>query len=309
MQYSMKSLMNFYKHTSTCGKVLIFVSLLLILIVVFNSVKMPQKEGYEQNDAFLFKQGSDIYDEFYAEIYDSLMYNTLKNDYEIGQIVNNTNANSQSIILDIGCGTGNHLAKLSESDMKVTGLDISSAMIAKAEERHPQLNFKIGDAMVESTFKPNSFTHILCLYFTIYYFQDKQKFFYNCIDWLMPGGYLIVHLVNKDKFDPILPPGNPLYVVSPQKYAKERITKTKIKFDRFDYSSNFDLNSDTSIARFHEKFHFDDGKVRKHEHKLYMEDETEILNRARDAGFILQGQIDLLACGYEQQYLYILMKP
>lgn len=309
MQYSMKSLMNFYKHTSTCGKVLIFVSLLLILIAIFNSVKMPRKEGYEQNDAFLFKKGTTIYDEFYAEIYDSLMYNTLKNDYEVGQIVNNTNANSQSIILDIGCGTGNHLAKFSESDMNVTGLDISPAMIAKAEERYPQLNFKIGDAMVENTFNPNLFTHILCLYFTIYYFEDKQKFFYNCIDWLMPGGHLIIHLVNKDKFDPILPPGNPLYVVSPQKYAKERITKTKIKFDRFDYSSNFDLNSDTSIARFHEKFQFDDGKVRKHEHKLYMEDETEILNRARDAGFILKGQIDLLACGYEHQYLYILMKP
>lgn len=305
----MKSLMNFYKHTSTCGKVLIFVSLLLILIAIFNSVKMPRKEGYEQNNAFLFKQGNDIYDEFYAEIYDSLMYNTLKNDYEIGQIVNNTNANSQSIILDIGCGTGNHLAKLSESDFKVTGLDISPAMIAKAQERFPQLNFKIGDAMVETTFKPNSFTHIVCLYFTIYYFQDKQKFFYNCIDWLMPGGYLIIHLVNKDKFDPILPPGNPLYVVSPQKYAKKRITKTKIKFDRFDYSSNFELNDNTSIARFNEKIQFDDGKVRKHEHKLYMEDETEILNRARDAGFILQGQIDLLACGYEQQYLYILLKP
>ena len=305
----MKSLMNFYKHTSTCGKILIFVSLLLILMTIFNSVKMPQKEGYAQNDAFLFKQGNEMYDDFYAEIYDSLMYNTLKNDYEIGQIVNNTNATSQSIVLDIGCGTGNHVAKLSESDFKVTGLDISQAMIAKAEERHPKLNFKLGDAMVETTFKPNSFTHILCLYFTIYYFKDKQKFFYNCIDWLMPGGYLIIHLVNRDKFDPILPPGNPLYIVSPQKYAKKRITKTKIKFDRFEYSSNFDLNNDTSIARFIEKIQFDDGKVRKHEHKLYMENETEILNRARDAGFILQGQIDLLKCGYEEQYLYILMKP
>ena len=44
------------------------------------------------------------------------------------------------------------------------------------------------------------------------------------MDWLMPGGYLIVHLVDRESFDPILPPGNPLYVVSPQKYAKERIT-------------------------------------------------------------------------------------
>ena len=52
----------------------------------------------------------------------------------------------------------------------------------------------------------------------------------------MPGGYLIVHLVDRESFDPILPPGNPLYVVSPQKYAKERITKTKVHFNDFIYS-------------------------------------------------------------------------
>jgi hypothetical protein len=61
------------------------------------------------------------------------------------------------------------------------------------------------------------------------------------MQWLMPGGHVIVHLVNRDKFDPILPPGNPLYVVSPQKYAKKRITHTKVKFHGFAYESEFDF--------------------------------------------------------------------
>ena len=64
------------------------------------------------------------------------------------------------------------------------------------------------------------------------------------MNWLMPGGKLIVHLVDRDKFDPILPPGNPLYIVSPQKYAKERITKTKITFNEFLYNSNFNFTTD-----------------------------------------------------------------
>ena len=38
----------------------------------------------------------------------------------------------------------------------------------------------------------------------------------------MPGGYLILHLVNRDKFDPILNAADPLHLVSAQKHAKEK---------------------------------------------------------------------------------------
>ena len=123
----------------------------------------------------------------------------------------------------------------------------------------------------------------------------------------MPGGYLIVHLVDKYKFDPILPPGNPLYIVSPQKYAKERITKTKITFNDFVYDSNFKLENDN--ATFDEKFKFNDGKVRKQEQRLYMEDLSTIVNMAQEAGFIIQAKIDMVKCAYEHQYLYVFVKP
>ena len=184
-----------------------------------------------------------------------------------------------------------------------------AVVIEKERQNYPQYNFMLGDALDASAFKYSSFTHILCLYFTIYYFEDKQKFFNNCMDWLKPGGYLVIHLVDRDRFDPILPPGNPLYVVSPQKYAKERITKTKVVFDDFDYISNFDLNKDQNIATFDEKFKFKNGKVRKQEHKLYMEKSQDILNQATSAGFLIHGEIDMVKCAYEGQYLYILMKP
>ncbi len=125
----------------------------------------------------------------------------------------------------------------------------------------------------------------------------------------MPGGNLILHVVDRAKFDPILPPGNPLYVVSPQKYAKERITKTKVTFNEFVYNSNFSLDEAGNRAVFEEKFKFNDGKVRKQEQVLYMEDADDIVSQATDAGFVIQGQIDLVKCAYEHQYLYILVKP
>jgi len=128
--------------------------------------------------------------------------------------------------------------------------------------------------------------------------------------WLMPGGYLIIHLVDNAKFDPILTPGNPLLLVSPQKYAKERITNTTIKFTDFSYTSDFQLDPTTNVAKFVEKFkNNNNDKIRKHEHTLYMSDKDKIIEQAQSTGFILEGQIDLIHCQYEYQYLYVFIKP
>jgi len=296
---------------SNFGKVLVFIALLLIAIVFFKSIEIPNSgiEGFDTQEKFLFKSGDEVYDDFYANIYDYLVFNNIKYSYEIGEIVNKTNADETSVILDVGCGTGHHVDTLSQQNLKVLGIDISPSMIKKAKENYPKLDFSVGDVLDSSKFNANVFTHILCLYFTIYYFPDKRIFFDNCMEWLKSGGYLVVHLVDREKFDPILPPGNPLYIVSPQKYAKERITTTKVTFNDFVYNSDFKFDKGANIATFDEKFKFNNGNVRKQEQKLYMEDTQDILTIAQQCGFILQGKIDLVNCAYENQYLYILVKP
>jgi len=305
-----KGISTSYSKCSSWGKIIIFTVLLMILIMVFKGLKSERMEGFEQNDQFLFKSGSEVYDDFYADIYDYLVFNNLKNEYEVGEIMNKTSASSQSKILDVGCGTGHHVAELSGRSIDVIGIDISPSMIKKARESYPDYDFEVGDATNSQIFAANTFTHILCMYFTIYYIQDKSMFFQNCSTWLMPGGYLIVHLVDREKFDPILPPGNPLMYVSPQKYAKNRITQTKVKFSDFAYNAEFDLDEQNNIAKFTEKFKNDkDGKVRKQEHTMYMPDLKEIVDEAQSSGFIVHGIIDLLHCQYEYQYLYIFTKP
>lgn len=304
-----KSLGSAYNKSSLWAKLLIFISLLLLLILAFKGIDR-KREGLEQRDQFLFKTGPEIYDDFYASIYDYLVYNNLKNDYEIGYIVNNAHPSSQSRILDVGCGTGHHVALLSSKQFETIGIDNSPAMIKKAKENYPDYKFEVADALDGNVFQPDTFTHILCMYFTIYYFQDKTQFFNNCFKWLMPGGYLVVHLVNRDTFDPILPPGNPLLYVSPQRYAKERITSTKVKFTDFSYSADFKLDKKNNKAIFAEKIKNDaGGKVRKNEHVMYMADIQEIVDDAQGCGFILDSKVDLLECQYEYQYLYIFIKP
>lgn len=307
----LKSITNIYCKCSNFGKILIFIALLLITIVFFKSIEIPNfgVEGFQSQGKFLFKSGDEVYDDFYANIYDYLVFNNIKNAYEIGEIINKTGADETSVILDVGCGTGHHVDLLSQQNLKVVGIDISPSMIQKAKENFPDKDFSVANALDGTQFNYNVFTHILCLYFTIYYFPDKRQFFDNCMDWLMPGGYLIVHLVDREKFDPILPPGNPLYIVSPQKYAKERITTTKVTFNDFVYNSDFKFDKSTNIATFDEKFKFNNGNVRKQEQKLYMEDTQDILTISQQSGFILQGKIDLVTCAYDSQYLYILVKP
>ena len=304
-----KSLATAYNKCSLWCKILMFISLLLLLVLVFKGFD-KKKEGFEQRDAFLIKSGSDIYDDFYSDIYDYLVFNNLKDDYEVGYIINNTSPSSQSKILDIGCGTGHHVSYLGAKGLDVLGIDISPSMIDKAKSNFPDYKFNVGDALNNHLFESNSFTHILCMYFTIYYFQDKAQFFNNCFKWLMPGGYLIVHLVEREHFDPILPPGNPLLYISPQRYAKERITSTKVKFTDFSYSADFKLDEANDKALFVEKFKNDtNGKVRKNEHTLYMPDVQQIVDEALACGFIVESNADLLQCQYEYQYLYVFVKP
>jgi SAM-dependent methyltransferase len=326
LTYPLKSFTHVFNKTSIYGKILIFLVFFLILVIIFKKLNKSKGgsnknngylyEGFQDSDEFIFKHESapHVYDDFYAEIYDYLVFNNLKDNYEVGEIINKTTPTSESIILDIGSGTGHHVAKLADKGHKVTGLDMSPSMVKKAKENYPKYDFIEGDASNADQFRAVSFTHILCLYFTIYYIKDKTPFFENCFKWLMPGGYLVVHLVDREQFDPMLPSGSPRLVLRPQNYAPNRMTKTNVKFNKFDYTSEFDLDKGNNKGTFSEKFLFKDDegkqtKVRKQEHSLYMEDTQHILSNAQNAGFIIQGKVDLSHIKYDYQYLYILVKP
>ena len=308
------SIASIFNDLSGWAIILILVLILLVVVATFNTImnrnKSSNQEGFIQQDVFTLKEGPEIYDDFYAGLYDQLVFNQAKDSYEIGEIINATKPTSESIVLDIGSGTGHHVALLEAQGVKTTGVDSSAAMVKKAEENYPQYKFVEGNVMDSSLFMPGSYTHILCLYFSIYYFKDKMAFFNNTMKWLMPGGFLVVHVVERDMFDPILPPANPLFLVSPQRYAKERITQSKVMFNNMEYVANFNLDPDKNIATFTEKFkEKDSDKTRKNKHIFYMEPHKAIIVMAQEAGFILQGKIDLLKVGYEYQYLYIFAKP
>jgi SAM-dependent methyltransferase len=289
----------------------------LVCFSLITNYGQKQLEGFtEKTNEFKMNDDlSQIYDGFYVDIYDDLVFSKIKNDFEIGKIIEYTKPAEKSIILDIGSGTGHHVSSFAAKGYKATGIDISPSMIKKAKENYPKLNFKLGDALDSMVFAGGEFTHITCLYFTIYYIKNKRKLFDNCMRWLMPGGFLALHTVNRDKFDPILPAGSPFGIISPQNYTKKRITSTTVKFDEFEYKSNFVLKdkikkaNDPNAIMVETFKNNKNGNVRRNEHKLYMLTQAEILDIAKAAGFIVHSKIDLLQCQYANQYVYILEKP
>ena len=303
------------KHIKKCSvwlKLILVFILLLAVIMISNKFLGEQfVEGYEnQGKKYELKRNNDLYDSFYSKIYDNLVFDEIKNNYEISEIERNTDLTKKSKLLDVGCGTGHHVGGLLKLGYDAQGIDKSSEMVNQAKKNYPDGKYKTGSALQVINYPKNMFSHITCLYFTIYYVQNKMQFFENCYYWLKPGGYLILHLVNRDKFDPIINTANPLHMVSPQKYAKKRITNSVVKFNRFKYKANFELEKNRNVGHFKEIFKYDkSGKIRENQHLLYMDTQKHILSLAKSVGFVMKGKVDMVNCMYEYQYLYILQKP
>ena len=285
----------------------------LVFVVLLNNARngLGIKEGFEKSSEFVVKKiPEEIYDDFYVNLYDDLVFYQGKNDCELAMIKKYTSFDNNSSVLDIGSGTGHHVNLFSKTSKSALGIDISPSMVKKSKANYPNNDYQVSDAMNSMAVQHQTFTHITCLYFSVYYFEDKRTLFKNCYDWLLPGGDLILHLVDRDNFDPIIPAGNPFKVVSPQKYAKERITSTVVKFNDYEYKSNYEANTTDSTAIMNEEFkNIKNGGVRKNEHKLFIPTQKEILSQAKDVGFILSKYEELDKCGYFAQYIYVLQKP
>lgn len=307
----MQKLFNRLKKTNVWTKIIIFCIIFLFLSYLVNKPSKNIKEAFTQQEKFVIKKDEEVYDDFYCSIYDELVYDNVKNNYEVGELIRTTKMEpKQSIILDVGSGSGHHVNMFNDKGFDVHGIDNSKSMIERSTNLYPELNIKHGNALDTMLFPDSTFTHINSLYFTIYYIHNKRQFFDNCFRWLKPGGYLNIHLVNRDKFNPIINVADPLIFVSPQKYAKKRITNSVVKFKDFQYKADFKYNIENDISYFEETFKDDaTGNVRQNNHKFYMETQKNILAKAKDAGFILEGKLDMVYCKYEYQYIYILYKP
>lgn len=288
-------------------EILFYLALLTIIILILKYINnyYDSKEGFSQCSSFSLKTNNDIYDEFYVNIYDTLHKTSNNTEYEYYSILKTTQPDENSVILDIGSGTGNLLNKFDENGYNAHGLEKSKDMIEYSKNKNKLLSIRQGDATDPMTFDKGTFTHICCLDFTIYHIKDKKIFFRNCYNWLLPNGYLILHLVNKEKYDTSVKSANPFLTDNPQNYSKNRILNTNINFIDFNYLNNTEFKNNNKVV-IKETFTNSSNKVRQNELTLYMEDLDEILKISQNIGFIAHSKITYPLD--KEQFIYILEK-
>ena len=127
------SLTKIIKKLTWCEKTFYFFLLLIAFMITLNYAKNYHgiKENFEKRGELVVKKGDNIYDDFYAEI-SCINYNDCqpnRNEFEVGTVKKITKLSKTSNILDIGSGTGHHVAEFTNNGFKAQGIDISPSMV------------------------------------------------------------------------------------------------------------------------------------------------------------------------------------
>ncbi|OUR75291.1 hypothetical protein A9Q83_17835 [Alphaproteobacteria bacterium 46_93_T64] len=110
-------------------------------------------------------------------------------------LLSQVNLMSPMTIYDLGCGTGNVTAILSQHWNKaiVAGLDSSESMLEKAKKDHPALEWMHGEI---SEFSPSSKANLLFSNAALHWLDDHESLFPKLLKNLRPGGVLAVQMPN-----------------------------------------------------------------------------------------------------------------
>ena len=292
-------------------RLLLILTVMIVAILLTNHIRKDTKynvEGFSQKEQFVCKREQEAIDSIYVDMYDSLHNTQERCQKELIKVIEMTEPSPKySKILDIGSGTGYVVNELLEAGYDTYGVDINKNMIKYSERKYPDGDYILGDVMDPMIIDKSIFTHILCTYFTIYSFEDKKQFFKNCYYWMQPNSYLIIHLVDKNKFANLIPYNN-TYNETNETINNERLISVNAIFEDFSYKGKCNIGENSSLTEtFTDK---QTGHIRQNEHTLYIEDHEEILKMAQTYGFILKGKSNMYNCNYDKhQYLYTLERP
>jgi ubiquinone/menaquinone biosynthesis C-methylase UbiE len=274
-------------------------------------------EGFEDGGSVTHEDPVEMYDDTYAAIYDSLWHSKEKNDYEQVSIQDVSLADwpiATVKVLDMCCGTAPHACWFKNLGVDYAGVDISESMLKKARDNCPSATFKKGDVTQIQLFPQKSVSHCILTNFSVYMFENPKILSDNAYAWLQPGGFFVVHMVDPDKFDPVLNLASPFAAFSLQKYSYERQTDSAIYFDKFKYLGRFNKKKDEDDVTFNETLTYydkdnnDGKKYRENKHHWVMPSKERLINIIKSSGFRHTETVDLVRCGKEYQYLVYFSK-
>lgn len=93
-------------------------------------------------------------------------------------------------LLDVGCGTGYHLARYRTRGFEISGMDGSEEMLKQARIANPNIAFEQGD-VEKLPYADNSFDYVLCVE-VLRYLPDVSACINEIARVLKPGGIALV---------------------------------------------------------------------------------------------------------------------
>lgn len=292
------------------------VGLLIVLYAV--SVWSATREGFEDGSSVMLEDPDKYYDSTYASIYKALWHSDQKLEYEqvsFQDLALADHAKASIKVLDMCSGVAPHACWFVNMGVDYTGVDSSSAMIEQARSECPSAKFQKGDVTQASIFPPKTFSHTFLLGFSAYMFPNVKVVSDNAYLWTQPGGFFVVHLVEPDKYDPLLELSAPFAAFSLQKYSYDRQTKSEIFFNDFKYTGTFQKKKNDEDAIFSEVFTYVDPKTspgnikyREQKQRWTMPSLDSIIDTIKSSGFRLKEKVHLISCGKEYQYIVYFTK-
>jgi len=165
-------------------------------------------------------------DDDFAEIaayYDELYVNPEKYQIEAEktvELIETYKLSGGDELLDIACGTGGHIPYWLDHHYRVTGLDLSPEMLARAVGKYPDVEFHLGD-MVDFAIG-REFDALVCLYGSIGFVRTPEKLNKSLVIFaahLKNGGVLcLTPWSTREEFEPSI-------VVSAVKHPHVRISR------------------------------------------------------------------------------------
>jgi SAM-dependent methyltransferase len=191
-------------------------------------------------------------------------------------------------VLDVGCGTGEHARCLAAAGFAVDGLDVESAFVRIARQKHPEGRFFQADM---SDFRlPQQYDVVMCLFSSIGYLQTMDRVLraFVCFrQHLLPGGLVVV--------EPWFEPG----VLDPQ-----RVSRNVGKTNEICVTRTGRMELEPGLSRLYFDYEISGSKGTRHTsevHELGLFTKDELMEAFRSAGL----QADYDPRGLTNRGLYV----
>ncbi len=136
--------------------------------------------------------------EWDAELYDQKQHFVSKFGEDVVEWLQ---PNKGETILDLGCGTGDLAHEISKSGASVLGIDSSVAMIEKAQDKYPHLQFKVDDG---ETFRLEEKVDAVFSNSALHWMKRASNVIQSTKHALQPGGRFVVELGGKGNIGTIV---------------------------------------------------------------------------------------------------------